>query len=110
MLIPEGYKNTNQQFQDKYKKKATRKDLQEIKTSISQKKKKILGKCSCFSTRQTQLILQQNLPMTFHIAVGKSTLVTTFERDNGFSTAVSPGVSVTNALRDNSFGRSKVGG
>lgn len=46
--------------------------------------------------------------MTFHIAVGKSTLVTTFERDNGFSTAVYLGVSVTNALRDNSFGRSKV--
>lgn len=46
--------------------------------------------------------------MSFHIAVGKSTLVTTLERDNGFSTAVYPGVSVTNALRDNSLGRSKM--
>lgn len=47
--MPEGYKNTNQQFQDKYKKKATRKDLQEIKTSISQKKKKkIIRKMQLF--------------------------------------------------------------
>lgn len=36
--MTEGYKNTNQQFQEKYKKKATRKDLQEVKISSSQKK------------------------------------------------------------------------
>lgn len=36
--MTEGYKNTNQQFQEKYKKKAIRKKLQEIKTSISLKR------------------------------------------------------------------------
>lgn len=35
--MTEGYKNTNQQFQEKYKKKEIRKDLQEVRTSISLK-------------------------------------------------------------------------
>lgn len=38
LLMTEGYKNTNQLFQEKYKKKATRKDVPEVKTSISLKK------------------------------------------------------------------------
>lgn len=36
--MTEGYKNTNQLFQEKYKKKTTRKDLEEVKTSITLKK------------------------------------------------------------------------
>lgn len=104
LLSTERCKNTNQQFQEKYKKKTTSKGLQEIKTSIPVKR---FEKCSCLSARWIEQILQQNLPTYFHTAVGKTILVTTFKIDNGFSTVVCPCVSVTNALRDNSFGWGK---
>lgn len=68
LLSTEGYKNTNQCFQEKYKKKATSKVLQKIKTSFPLKR---FGKCSCFSTGWIEQILQQNLPMSFHVACGQ---------------------------------------
>lgn len=68
LLSTEGYKNTNQWFQEKYKKKATSKVLQKIKTSVPLKR---FGKCSCFSAGWIKLILQQNLPMSFHVACGQ---------------------------------------
>lgn len=105
LLSTEGYKNINQELQEKYKKKATSKGMQQIQTSISLKR---FGKCRCFSSRWIESMLQQNLPMSSHIVVGKSTLVTTFKRDNGFLAVVRLCVSVTNALREKSCGRGKM--